>query len=261
MELRRYLLLLRRRWLPILLAVVVAAAWTWATTDRTARYTTSATLYLGASSFDVEGGDRTLSNDAMSALDRIIITYSVMIDSEPIAREALALTEVSRSPQDVVAATSTGPVPNTSLLRIDVTDTDPVVSQALATGLAEAFLASIGELEPGQAIAEGDLPASSATLFERAKLPTRPDGTAGVGGVALAMVFGFLVAAGIVLLVEYLDVTVKSPDDVERNLGLPVLGVVPMVPMVDLAVGPAEPPTGPPSRRPPIRVVAGARPT
>jgi capsular exopolysaccharide synthesis family protein len=43
---------------------------------------------------------------------------------------------------------------------------------------------------------------------------------------ALAGVVGFMLAAGIVFLIEYLDDTLKTPEDVERALGLPVLGFV-----------------------------------
>jgi capsular polysaccharide biosynthesis protein len=32
----------------------------------------------------------------------------------------------------------------------------------------------------------------------------------------------------VVLTIEYFDTTIKSPDDVERVLGVPLLGVVPL---------------------------------
>jgi capsular exopolysaccharide synthesis family protein len=44
--------------------------------------------------------------------------------------------------------------------------------------------------------------------------------------VALAAAVGLMLAAGIVFLVEYLDDTLKTPEDVERSLGIPVLGFV-----------------------------------
>jgi capsular exopolysaccharide synthesis family protein len=42
----------------------------------------------------------------------------------------------------------------------------------------------------------------------------------------LATAVGLMLAAGIVFLIEYLDDTLKTPEDVERVLGLPVLGFV-----------------------------------
>ena len=43
---------------------------------------------------------------------------------------------------------------------------------------------------------------------------------------ALAAAVGLMLAAGIVFLIEYLDDTLKTPEDVERALGVPVLGFV-----------------------------------
>jgi capsular exopolysaccharide synthesis family protein len=43
---------------------------------------------------------------------------------------------------------------------------------------------------------------------------------------ALATALGLLLAAGIVFLLEHLDDTLKDPDNVERTLGIPVLGFV-----------------------------------
>ena len=43
----------------------------------------------------------------------------------------------------------------------------------------------------------------------------------------LGALFGFVIAALIVLVLDYLDVTVKSPEELERRVGLPVLGIVP----------------------------------
>lgn len=45
--------------------------------------------------------------------------------------------------------------------------------------------------------------------------------------VAVAAVVGCAVAIGLALLLEYLDNTIREPEDLERQLGLPVLGTIP----------------------------------
>ena len=37
-----------------------------------------------------------------------------------------------------------------------------------------------------------------------------------------------MLGIGLVFLVEYLDNTIKTPEDIERYVGLPVLGIIPM---------------------------------
>lgn len=44
--------------------------------------------------------------------------------------------------------------------------------------------------------------------------------------IAIALVVGLMVGVGIAFLLEYLDNSIKSEQDIEESLGLPVLGVV-----------------------------------
>ncbi len=57
--------------------------------------------------------------------------------------------------------------------------------------------------------------------------PSRPDKTK---NILLAILVGLVGGVGLAFLREYLDNTVKSPDDVERLAGLPSLAVVPALP-------------------------------
>ena len=45
--------------------------------------------------------------------------------------------------------------------------------------------------------------------------------------LGLAIVVGLGVGVGLAVALEYFDTTVRNPDDVERYLGLPVIGIVP----------------------------------
>jgi polysaccharide biosynthesis transport protein len=51
----------------------------------------------------------------------------------------------------------------------------------------------------------------------------------------LGLVLGLALGVGFVLLLEKLDDTLKTPDDIERQLRLPVLGLVPLVPEDEFA--------------------------
>ncbi len=55
------------------------------------------------------------------------------------------------------------------------------------------------------------------------ELPIRPRT---LMNTVLAAVIGLMLAVGVVFLVEYLDDTLKTPDEVERLLGVPVLGFI-----------------------------------
>jgi capsular polysaccharide biosynthesis protein len=45
--------------------------------------------------------------------------------------------------------------------------------------------------------------------------------------IIVAFIIGLFIAIGIVFIVEYLDDTIKTTEDVEKYLGLTVLGTIP----------------------------------
>jgi polysaccharide biosynthesis transport protein len=62
--------------------------------------------------------------------------------------------------------------------------------------------------------------------IEPATQPEKPIRPRTLLNTALAAFVGLMLAAGIAFLVEYLDDTLRTPDDVEQALGVPVLGFV-----------------------------------
>ncbi len=77
----------------------------------------------------------------------------------------------------------------------------------------------------------------SVSQIEPATLPENPIRPLPGLYTLLAGVMGLLLAAGVVFLVEYLDDTIKTSEDIEHLLGLTVLGYVAEVADVDLKKG------------------------
>ena len=73
----------------------------------------------------------------------------------------------------------------------------------------------------------GGLETNNVSVIEEAtppRIPIRPRKSV---NLVISIVVGLLVGVGTALTLEYFDTTVKTPDDVERYLGLPVIGIVP----------------------------------
>ncbi len=67
---------------------------------------------------------------------------------------------------------------------------------------------------------------SSVVQAEPAQSPKTPIKPRVMVNTALAAVVGLMLSIGIIFLVEALDDTLRSPEDVSRQLGLPVLGLI-----------------------------------
>ncbi len=63
-------------------------------------------------------------------------------------------------------------------------------------------------------------------VIEEAPLPAGPIGSGGMMQVLLAAAIGLMLAVGAAFLLEYLDDTIKSPEDMARATGLTTLGAI-----------------------------------
>jgi succinoglycan biosynthesis transport protein ExoP len=73
----------------------------------------------------------------------------------------------------------------------------------------------------------GGLENSNVRIVEEATPPRAPISPRKAWNLGMSIVAGLVLAFGVAFGLEYLDTTVKTPDDVERYLGLSVIGVVP----------------------------------
>ncbi|HVC33777.1 MAG TPA: Wzz/FepE/Etk N-terminal domain-containing protein [Chloroflexota bacterium] len=111
---------------------------------------------------------------------------------------------------------------NGYLLDITVDDPDPNNAQAIARDWAEKFIeqqqAAMAQADPTDRtnIQELDPPLPGVLVFPKTKQY-----------VLAAGVLGLVVGTALAFLLEYLDDTLRTPEDVERFVGLPLVGSIP----------------------------------
>ncbi len=73
----------------------------------------------------------------------------------------------------------------------------------------------------------GGLETNNVSVIEDAAPPSAPVRPRRTFNLVISAILGAAVGVGVAFLLEHLDTTVKSPDDVERHFGLPVIAIVP----------------------------------
>jgi capsular exopolysaccharide synthesis family protein len=71
------------------------------------------------------------------------------------------------------------------------------------------------------------LRAPNATVLDRAEVPTQPSGASTMMNLLISIIVGLVGGVGFAWLIEQLDDTFKTPEDLKRDLRLPILGIVP----------------------------------
>lgn len=87
-----------------------------------------------------------------------------------------------------------------------------------ATATIAQFQATISSIEQRS---------NSLNIVERAVVPTNPSGTGVISNTFTGVAIGVLIIIGVILLIEYLDDRIKSPEVAVQTLSVPVLGAIP----------------------------------
>jgi capsular polysaccharide biosynthesis protein len=74
-----------------------------------------------------------------------------------------------------------------------------------------------------------DLGDTSVIVVSEASVPSHPVKPKKKLNIAVAFVLGLLASTALAFVLEHLDYTIKTPEDVTRHLELPVVGVIPQV--------------------------------
>jgi len=73
----------------------------------------------------------------------------------------------------------------------------------------------------------GGLSANNIAVVDRAQAPDKPSSPKAVLNLAIALVLGLAIGGAATLLLELLDESVRTPDDVSSKLGLTLVGAIP----------------------------------
>lgn len=148
----------------------------------------------------------------------LINTYNVIITSPRILEPVIEELKLDRSVGAVREQMSVGSERDSQVVRITVQDESPALAVQLANTTASVFQREIVDIMNVDNVSI----LSEAELSENPK-PVSPNPPL---NMAIALVLGLMVGVGLAFLLEYLDNTIKTEEQIESMLGIPVLGTV-----------------------------------
>ncbi len=149
---------------------------------------------------------------------KLVKTYSVIAKSDRVLDRVIEKLGIDMKPSQLRGKITVSSEGETEIIRITVQDTDPGFAMDLANVLAQVFMEQVISI----------MKLDNVQIIDVAKIPETPVKPRPLFNIAVAGVLGVMLGIGIVFLIEYLDNTIKTPEDIERYIGLPVLGIIPM---------------------------------
>lgn len=153
----------------------------------------------------------------------LVNTYRVIIQS-PAILEAVQENVVG-APEDISKLISVNSEQNSQVINIKVQHTNPVMATDIANEISSVFSKEVKELMSG---------VDNVKVLSDASVPMSPVSPNILLNTAIAAVLGMMIGVAIAFLKIVLDRRIKTEQDVETILELPVLGSIPVIDRVEM---------------------------
>jgi len=173
-------------------------------------YEAQCTVIVGKDSTDkITAGEVTMYQD-------LIKTYSKIAKSRVVAENALGRLNLGVSWEGYMSNVDITPEIGTQIMDISYKSQTAEGAQQGANALSQAFIEESQKL----------LPSGSVKIMDKALVPEAPIKPNKKLNIAKAFMLGLMFSLALVFLIDYLNNTIKNEEDVERQLGLPTMGLI-----------------------------------
>ena len=206
----------KKRWkiivLTTVLATVVSGIFSFFVISPT--YEASTKIFIGKEGAESEG----YNSSDVSMYQNLIKTYSELIKTKDLVNKAINNSQYDLSVNNVLNGITVNTLTGTQILQISYQSKSPSIAKNILESITNEFITKAEELVPN----------GNVKVLESVELPKNPVAPNKTMNIAIAFILGMMVGFGIVFLFEYLDNTYKNKEQLEKDLDIPVLGVIPM---------------------------------
>lgn len=172
-------------------------------------YSSYATVILG-------GTDTTITQNDITLNKNLVGTYAEIVKSRRVLDQVIDELSLNIDYEDLVGKISVSAVNNTEIIKISVNDVDGVIAKNIANVTADIFTEEVSNLYN----------IDNVNILDEATVSNKPYNINVAKQIVMYFAVGFILAASILFVIYYFDRTIKSVEQVEQKIKLPILGSV-----------------------------------
>ena len=162
-------------------------------------------------------GTNTVTSDQIKTTQQLAVTYGEIIKSRKVLDDVIKNLDLDESYGQLSGKISVSTVSDTQIIKVSVQDTNKSNAAKIANEIPKVFAK--------EAIRIAD--ANGVEVIDKAQTPVNPVSPNKKMNILIAGVLGVMIGLFIIILIEFLNNKIKTPQDIEKELGLPLLGVIP----------------------------------
>lgn len=144
--------------------------------------------------------------------------YMVLVKSRPVLESVIEGQKLDMSTDELLSMLSVSSTTDTRIITISVISTDPWKAKSIADAVREAAIEQITRV----------VGVDTVKKIDDANTPKTPVGPNLKLNILIGFLAGFIITVVIVIVRFMLDDSIKVQEDVEKYLGISVLGTIPM---------------------------------
>lgn len=183
----------------------------------TPKYTSSTTLLLATSENSTDKSS-TITTTDVTLNSKLVSTYSALVQSKSVLRQVISNLGINISEEELKNNITVMQEKNTEIIKISVTNANANTAEKVANEVAKVFTKKIQEIYK----------INNVHIVDAAEVETEPSNINHPKDVMTFTFVGIVIATGYVLVANMLDTTVKTAEEVEKELKIPVLATIPL---------------------------------
>lgn len=160
------------------------------------------------------------NNSDVMMYQQLMKTYSELVKTSDLVTKAVKSADLDynqKEIKEILKNLNANPSADTQILDLSYKGGNPKDVLKVTEAITNEFISESKEL----------IPNGNVQVIQKAQLPEHPVSPNKKLNILIAFVLGLMVGVGVVLLLEYLDNTFKSREELEKTLELPIIGTIP----------------------------------
>lgn len=163
--------------------------------------------------------DKSITTTDVTLNSKLVSTYSEIVKSDSVIGLVIDNLKLDIQPKTLKGAVSVSAVKDADIIGITVTTEDAEESARIANEIAKVFSDKVKEIYK----------IDNINILDQATPNYTPSNINHTKDIAIFAFGGIVIAVGYVLIMNMLDTTVKTAEDIEKGMGLPVLVSIPLI--------------------------------
>jgi len=180
------------------------------------KYQASTKVFIGKEN-NAQGQEQSYNNSDVLMYQKLLKTYAEIIQTTDLIDKAVSSSNLNLRSENILSTLTVVPRADTQILEIGYTNPDKMIARDVVDSVTNEFIRSSKDL----------IPNGNVKIIESVKIPESPVSPNRKMNIAIAFILGLMISIGLSFLLEFMNNTFKTREQMEEMLGVPVLGTIP----------------------------------